>query len=68
MSQSPFGRVLSERELEHRRRMLAHLTSLSRTAVLEPPAPSHSPAIACPHAGDSPARGRIIPFRSPTKT
>ena len=35
MSQSPFGRVLSKRELEHRRRMLAHLTSASTTATAE---------------------------------
>jgi|GraSoi_2013_20cm_1033751.scaffolds.fasta_scaffold00181_6 hypothetical protein len=30
---SPFGRVLSARELEHRRLMLAHLTARSRMSL-----------------------------------
>jgi len=61
MSQSPFGRTLSERELEHRRRMLAHLSSPSphrsvQVSVSRPPVTASRPP------DDSPERGRIIPF------
>jgi len=61
MSQSPFGRALSERELAHRRRMLAHLSSAPpdrsvQASVSRPPVTASRPP------DDSPRRGRIIPF------
>ena len=64
MLQSPFGRVLSEREVAHRRRMLAHLRSVSGTTPVEPPPSSHPPVIAFQRREDLLHRGRVIPFCS----
>jgi len=68
MPQSPFGRVLSEREVEHRRRMLAHMTSLGGTAPVEPPPASHPPASAPERGEDSLQWGRVLPFSPAAKT
>jgi len=62
MSQSPFGRMLSERELAHRRRMLAHLRSLAGTTPIEPPPSFHPPVTVFERREDALLRGRVIPF------
>ena len=64
MSQSPFGRVLSKRELEHRRRMLAHLTSASTTATAEAAPSREGTAVLRPRSSGQVLlrRGRTIPF------
>ena len=67
MSQSPFGRVLSERELDHRRRMLAHLTSISGTRDVDLPPSFHPPAMASQRPERPVVRGRILPFSPRTK-
>ena len=64
MPQSPFGRVLSKRELQHRRTMLAHLTSASSTATAEAAPSRESAAELRPRSRGQVLlrRGRTIPF------
>jgi hypothetical protein len=64
MSESPFGRVLSKRELEHRRRMLVHLTSPSATATAVATCVREEPAPPQARTGGQTLlrRGRTIPF------